>query len=372
MGAFIVNYGTGPVTITNSSFDNNARVVHDGNEVVDCNQWDSYGYCTNSAPNYVGLNIAWAGGPVNLFGVSASVNLGDGVQISAYNSTVTVKSSVFNENEYKHVDSPTEWSWGDGLWIDSKTVTLEKVQANNNGMRGIFSYANASFSGLRLVTDGNGWSGTEVNACFDWNDGDPTCDNPGAGTVTINASGSSQNGGDGYNIKAKGAVSMTQFYTGDNGGKGIYVNNQESAAAPAVTITNAETPRNDSGIYLDVKGPVTLKDFRIYENGSDGLHINSTGTGAITITNSSNVFNESRNNGGNGYYIETKGPVTITNFDNYNNGGLGGYIKNSDALSAMAVTINMLGTSDYINGYSDNGQGGLEIFSRGAVTVKTS
>ena len=204
MGAFIVNYGTGPVTITNSSFDNNARVVHDGNEVVDCNQWDSYGYCTNSAPNYVGLNIAWAGGPVNLFGVSASVNLGDGVQISAYNSTVTVKSSVFNENEYKHVDSPTEWSWGDGLWIDSKTVTLEKVQANNNGMRGIFSYANASFSGLRLVTDGNGWSGTEVNACFDWNDGDPTCDNPGAGTVTINASGSSQNGGDGYNIKQKG------------------------------------------------------------------------------------------------------------------------------------------------------------------------
>ena len=163
---------------------------------------------------------------------------------------------------------------------------------------------------------------------------------------------------------------MTQFYTGDNGGKGIYVNNQESAAAPAVTITNAETARNDSGIYLDVKGPVTLKDFKTYENGSDGLHINSSGTGAITITNASNVFNESRNNGGNGYYIETRGPVTITNFDNYNNGGLGGYIKNSDALSAMAVTLNLLGTSDYINGYSNNGQGGLEIFSRGAVTVK--
>jgi putative surface-exposed virulence protein len=369
MGAFIVNFGTGPVTITNSSFDNNAKDVKDGNSTVDCNQWDSDGYCTNSAPNYVGLNIAWAGGPVSLFGVSASGNTGDGVQISAWYSPVTIKSSVFSENEYKHVDTPTEWSWGDGMWIDSKTVTLEKVQANNNGMRGIFSYANASFNGLRLVTDGNGWSGTEVNACLDWNDGDSTCDNPGAGTVTINASGSSRNGGDGYNINSKGVVSMTQFYTGDNGGKGIYVDNTASPATPAVTIMNAETPRNDSGIYLDVKGPVTLKDFRTYENGSDGLHINSTGTGAITITNLSNVFNESRNNGGNGYFIDTRGPVTITNFDTHDNGNLGGYINNLGATSAAAVTINMLGTTDYINGYWGNGQGGLQVISGGAVTI---
>ena len=162
---------------------------------------------------------------------------------------------------------------------------------------------------------------------------------------------------------------MTQFYTGDNGGKGIYVNNQESAAAPAVMITNAETPRNDSGIYLDVKGPVTLKDFRTYENGSDGLHINSTGMGAITITNLSNVFNESRNNGGNGYFIDTRGPVTITNFDTHDNGNLGGYINNLGATSAATVTINMFGTTDYINGYWGNGQGGLQVISGGAVTI---
>ena len=94
------------------------------------------------------------------------------------------------------------------------------------------------------------------------------------------------------------------------------------------------------------------------------VFIKSTGTGAITITNNSNVFNESRNNGGSGYYLETMGPVTITNLYTHDNGMLGGYIDNYRAASAAAVTVNLFGTTEYINGYWGNGAGGLKVHSR--------
>ena len=72
---------------------------------------------------------AWrsmATGPVTLNGVSAQGNIGDGVNISAWNSIVTIKNSVFDNND---TESFVE-GWGDGLWIDGNIVTLENIQAN--------------------------------------------------------------------------------------------------------------------------------------------------------------------------------------------------------------------------------------------------
>ena len=146
-----------------------------------------------------------------------------------------------------------------------------------------------------------------------------------------------------------------------------------------MTLTNVTVPggkddggwykATDNGINLNIKGPATIKGVTVYENSLDGIHIVNSGTGAITITNVSNTFNESHDNDGKGYSIESKGPVTVTNLDTYNNGALGGFIKNSEAVSAAAVTINMIGTTDFINGYWNNGEGGLQVFSRGAVSI---
>ena len=164
-------------------------------------------------------------------------------------------------------------------------------------------------------------------------------------------------------------MTTNDLYAGSNGKDGFYVDNTLSPSAPAVTITNLETSWNQYGTNLKVKGPVTLKNIKAVSNNLDGLLINSSGTGVVTITNSGTVFNETHDNTLNGYTIVTKGPVTITNLDSYNNDALGGLINNSTALSAAPVTINVLVPASTENGYSYNEKGGLEIHSRGAVTL---
>ncbi len=365
-GAYIYNFGTGPIKINNSTFDDNLVNVANGNAIFDCTDWDSSGYCIDWDPIYTGLNIGWSAGPLTISGVSVSGNGGDGLGIRAYNSAVTIKNSVF-DNNVPEVGSPADGNWGDGLFIDSNTATLENIQANNNDLRGIVSYANTSFTGKHLHTETNGWHGVQVSAC-QYNG--TKCTISGAGNVVITESSSSGNGGDGINILAKGVVTLTGIYSGYNGEDGIFVDNTYSPTVPAVNLTDIETGFNlYMGAHLMVKGPVTARDLFIYNNSGDGLNIVSTGTGAITITNASNIFNLTRDNGYFGYYIDTMGPVTVTNFDTHDNGSLGGVISNFDANSAAAVTVNMIGTTDFINGYCDNGSGGLLIQSRGVVTV---
>jgi hypothetical protein len=383
VGAYISNSTTGAIKITNSTFDNNLQNVYDGS-IFDCSGWDVNGNCM------VGLDI-WTPGPVTLFGVSASGNNGDGVNINGTNSAVTVKNSSFNNNSDYSPSDDTTFS-GFGLSIaptdyddtygyataGANTVVLENIEANNNFGNGILVFAKTSFIGTHLHTDGNAPSGVYVNTC--WDDGF-VCKNIGAGTITINTSSSSNNGRNGFVLFSKGAVTLTSIYAGGNEEDGFLVYTSFSPLASAVTLTDLEVSggrmneldewyqATENGINLNIKGPATLKDIIVSDNAQDGLHIESSGTGAITITQAANFFNESRNNGGNGYYIDTKGAVTITNFDTHDNGQLGGYIKNSGAASAMAVTVNLSATPEYMNGYWGNGKGGLEIHSRGVVTV---
>ena len=163
------------------------------------------------------------------------------------------------------------------------------------------------------------------------------------------------NGQQGLRIYTKGAVTVTGFYVAGNEGDGYYIDNTFSPTAPAVTLTDVTVPggrgdggwykATDNGINLNIKGPATIKDVIVYDNSLDGIHIVSSGTGAITITNASNTFNETYNNDGNGYYIDTKGLVTVTNLDSHDNVYMGGFIDNSGATSASAVTVNIIGTA---------------------------
>ncbi|NTW08114.1 MAG: hypothetical protein HGA28_00920 [Anaerolineaceae bacterium] len=361
IGARIWNWGTGGIKITNSVFDLNLQNVVDGIEYFD-DEYDQNGNPTgNTLPTYRGMDL-WTPGPISLFGVSASGNTGDGSGLSS-EGTVTVKDSVFDSND----STDLVVDWGDGLQFWAKVGILENIQANNNNMRGINPNVSSTFTGKHLHTDENGWQGVHVYACQSVNS---KCTISGTGNVTITDSSSSGNGSDGIRIRAKGVVTLTGIYSGDNGEDGIFVENTFSPSAPALNLTDVETGDNQNmGIQLNVKGPVTARDLFIYNNSGDGLNIVSTGTGAITITNASNIFNLTRDNGYYGYYIDTLGPVTVTNFDTHDNGSLGGVISNFDANSAAAVTVNMIGTTDFINGYWNNGSGGLLIQSRGVVTV---
>ncbi|NTW08043.1 MAG: hypothetical protein HGA28_00545 [Anaerolineaceae bacterium] len=368
MGARIYNYGTGGVKITNSTFDNNLTKVLDGDDIYDCNWNPDTGTCDGYSPHFSSLYV-YSSGPVTLLGNSVSNNLGDGANINAYNATVSVKNSIFDGNNNIEGVSPWDTNWGDGLWVDANNVVLENIQADRNLLRGIFSYAKTSFNGIHLHAASNGSSGIFVNSCFDWNDSDTLCDNPGAGTVTINTGSSSGNQGSGYEIYSKGAVTITNVYAGWNANDGIQIITTDSPVFAPITLKALDLPGNNNGVYIDGRGVITLSDFEAYDNSNDGVSISNYSTSATTLTNVTGMFNETRNNGGNGYYIWSMGPVTVTNLDTQDNGHLGGLIDNKAALTAAAVNVNVLAPAGYVNGYWNNGFGGLQILSRGAVTI---
>ncbi len=362
MGARI--YNAGAVKITNSAFDNNLNDVDDG--IFYDEYYDEYGNYLYNSPSYAGLEINnGTTSPVTLYGVSAQENAGDGANINAWKSTISIKNSVFDNNdEFAAVDG-----WGDGLWINGSIVTLENIQASGNDMRGIVSHINTSFNGLHLHAESNGGTGIDIQGCEDWGDSDPWCDNTGTGTVTIKISSSSGNGGDGFNVETKGAVTISDVYSGGNSGDGVYVDNSFAPTPASITLTNLDINGNATGIDLFTRGAVSIKNFKSNGNSVDGVYIESSGTGAITLTNATAVFNETGYNGGYGYYILSNGAITITNLDSWDNGLMGGYIDNSTASAAAAVTINTLAPVNYYNGYWGNGLGGLFINSRGAVTI---
>ena len=357
-------YNSGAVKITNSSFDHNLNDVDDG--IFYDDYYDEFGVYEGSYPSYAGLEVnVGTNSPITLNGVSAVGNIGDGVDINARKSTITIKNSVFDNND----DLDLVGGWGDGLWVDGNIINLENIQASGNNMRGIFAAIDASFTGLHLHVESNGGTGIDISGCTDYSDSDSYCDNIGAATVTIKTSSSSGNGGEGINIYTKGAVTVSDVYLGSNGGDGIYVDNSQAQSPAAITLTRLDVDGNATGIDLFTRGVVTINGLTSRNNAFDGLYIKNSGIAAITITNAAGVFNEINTNGGYGYYIESNGAVTITNLDSWDNGLLGGYIDNSTAPTAASVTINTSAPANYVNWYGSNGMGGLYINSRGTVTI---
>jgi hypothetical protein len=353
MGADITASGT--ITITNSAFDDNLHNVVDGD-------------------TFVGLNITdTASGAVTLNGISAQTNIGDGVDIFAPNSTVTIKNAVLNDNDKDSLVA----SWGDGLWLFGNIVNLENIVANNNDMRGIYTEANSSVSGTRLFADTNGWNGVRVLTCLGYTVFESWCHNTGPGMVTIKNSAATNNGYtnfySGFEIDAKGAVTLYDIYSGNNQGRGILIANQAAPTPAAVNLTLVTSNDNLQGFTIYTRGAVAGKNVVADYNDDKGLVINSTGTAPITFTiDTANplVFNETAHNGASGFDIVSLGPISLTSFDSYQNtGGYGGYIDNSDATSAMPITVTVANPASTINGYTENATTGLFVYSRGAISL---
>jgi hypothetical protein len=366
MGAEIDN--NGPITVMNSAFDSN------GDSILD-------GYGGSEEPYYVGLVVNEMGtGSVLVNGVSANWNEGDGINVYAPLATITVKNSEFSENDPGHIIA----DWGDGMWIIANTAILENIYANNNDMRGIKAAINTSFTGTRLFTTGNFSTGINVDSCAGWTPEQPYCHNTGAGTVTIKGTASQGNGtwdevGDptnsaaGIYVYAKGTITISDVYSQGNTGDGYYLENDTVLVAAPVIVTMATSMENNgTGLVIFTKGAVTGTNVVANNNDGAGVYIEAYGPGAVTFTiNPINpiLFNETAFNGGDGYFIFSRGAVSLTSFDTYNNGNMGGHIDNGEAASALPVTIKVLNSLVSSTGAWENGNGGIEIQSRGLVTL---
>jgi hypothetical protein len=344
---------TGPVTITNSTFDHNLLNVNDGVPYE------------GSVPYYAGLRISLlSNGAVTLTGVHASLNVGDGVHINAGASAVTIKNSEFTWNDSTHVHP----SWGDGLYVAANTVTLQNVTSNDNDYYGIQAYVNTSFTATNLMTIGNSSTGLYVSGC----NGTACVYTTGAGTVTINGIESSFNSGNGVYIITKGAITVNQATTTYNSDYGLYLSNSDPTSAVPVTVNTATSSVNFYGVVIMTRGAVNLTNIVADYNSIDGIYVHEFGTAAVNLTiNTANptVFNETAHNGNDGVNIVTLGSVTITGLNSYNNTLKGVFIDGSAATTANTVTIKVLDAANTNNQFYNNGTRGLDISVHGAVTI---
>jgi len=159
--------------------------------------------------------------------------------------------------------------------------------------------------------------------------------------------------------------------------RGAQIDNDESTGS--VTINNSKfinNGNNDDGLYIDARGSVTLLNVTAYENGDEGVEIDnrdSTNRAPVQLLGTNVFTNIATGTGNNGYglYIRSDGAITLNNItadDSTSSGGA--YIDNDESGANSSSTVTITGT----NSFSDNGNGdgdyGLQIISRGQVTLE--
>ncbi|MFN8412856.1 MAG: right-handed parallel beta-helix repeat-containing protein [Anaerolineales bacterium] len=353
--AFLGKNGT--ITITDSYFDGN------------------YGY---------GLRV-WSNNAVSITGTQAFLNA-HGAGLIVENNLDTTPSPVTLKNIYAAGSGIS--SSGVGISIFSNgVVTLDGIDANTNNNYGVLIdttsntagtasivlnnlnvFRNNSSDGLHVVTyspitikhivaTGNGGDGVNLT-------------NTSLNLVKpITVSGSGQfdtNSGEGLQITSSGLVTLNNINSANNGGSGVIVDADNSnVLSSGVVIKGVNNFNNNtgSGLIVYADGVITIENVTANDNAVRGIYLDNdappSGTPAVTI----NGFLTTLNNGLQGAYILSDGVITAINLTANNNGNDGVYIDNDASPSPMAVILNGFNT------FTGNQNDGLEITSRGAVTI---
>lgn len=387
-GAYLTNYlATKPalVTINNSDFSSNSAV---------------------------GIYIA-SRGVVTLNNINANDNDDIGALID---NTFDVKAQAVNLTGTNNFN----YNGKDGLKVYSMgVITLNYINASyNTGGSGVYvdnclqstpglsGCANTFASAVNLkgtnVFSYNGWDGLRVYS---------------NGAITVTNIIATNNGTDPNRDGDTPGIDYDAY------GKGVFLNNFGALAKPAVNVTgtnyfsdnisnglfviskgmiklnNITANKNDcdqikegddiycAGVYLESYGgvtqtgyanfsendqdglrittynvPVTLINIFAYKNGNDGVEINGGNESPksnITI----NGTNISNNNSRYGIWIYTSGAITLSNVTANHNTNSGLILDNR--LGATASPITLKG----VNTFQGNGDTGLTVNSRGAITA---
>ena len=176
------------------------------------------------------------------------------------------------------------------------------------------------------------------------------------------------NGANGLEIHATGAITLANLDAGSNGWYGAILNNTYGALPANVTLlcnianwTNWYGDNGDTGLHITTNGVVLLNKFDASSNNSTGVYIENFGA-AIPANITINTAWAYDNNG-NGLTIRTRGAVLISGLEASYNDQTGADINNAyDESSLKTVTIN----KSILN---DNGGNGLEVYSWGNIVL---
>lgn len=355
-----------PITVRNSSFDDNVYSEYSGPHALDIS----------------------SNGTITIDGVSASRNTLNGINIST-KGAVLVNNVVAVGN--KAYDATIA---GDGLLINSgfsPSVVVTNVTAMENAGLGMWVYARGAITINGLMTRSNNSSGLMI--CRDA----PCIENPvgtslvltglfamhnhGAGViaailgpVTITKSIANDNeGGSGVLISARGAVAINGLSADGNGGNGLVINNQQTGILAGVTLLdtlggNELSQNGGTGLDIKTNGAIILAGLSASDNTEGyGIRLDNslTGSAAITVTRVA-----ASGNGLSGFVAVTRGAFSADSFSAGNNGlstgsseGGGILIDNHNAPYPAPVSLS------YVRASNNQDGDGLWIRSKGAITI---
>ncbi len=296
-----------------------------------------------------GLEI-YAKGNVTLTFVNASNNYGDGVFVDTClwnGAACTGTGAVVLLNPYQ-IPMNFNYNGGDGLHIEAAGTVV---------MNGILSSANA-VNGLYVANNYPGKiGGVTLNML------------PVTNTVTP-ASRFNYNGDFGILFYSNGPITINGTPSVPVNiswnGAGIGIGDAMNPAGSTVSIKGITL--NDNlyrGLVIYSKGSINVDSIWVNQNAPwdwftqyNTFELNNTfGSGGIIVTNSS-----VNNSGEYGFYIASKGAVSLKNVQSYLTGLAGIYIDNHDALLAQPVTLMDVSVSQAHGS-------GIEIQSRGTVNI---
>ncbi len=192
------------------------------------------------------------------------------------------------------------------------------------------------------------------------------------GLVQMGISSYYSNMGGFYSLKFWEGTDPGVYYEINNNINGVEIFNGEGAG---VTVNNSNPDIYNfnfnlgSGLWLETKGSVNLSGISALTNKGIGIQVNNavSGGGKVTCMDCT-----SNNNRGIGLMIESQGPITLINIRSSQNVGYGGLVYNhtgSTGTPPISIINDIANTGSWTNGFKENIGGGLNIISRGVVTL---
>ena len=356
--------------------------------------------------------------PITLTGTNQfNNNMYDGLDVFSNGGAVTLNNLTANGNGLAYDPDPNTDpdSSGYGVLVDNtssgtvgQNVTISGTnQFNNNWLDGldVYSYGNLALNNVTANSNGQGTYvdygfGAFLDNCMF--SGTGTCAIVTPTTVTLTGANQfNNNGDDGLRVFSKGAITLNGLTANGNGlahdpdpntnphssGFGVYVDNTYSGTAVGqnVTLTGTDVFNNNwlDGLDIYSYGIIALNGVTASDNGQgdydgygsgawldncnskDGEITCQTVTPKTVTLTGNNQF--SNNNGNDGLDVFSKGAITVNNVNADNNGNYGAFLENDFTGALGGVSVN--NTAVYLPSFNDNGNNGLEVYSLGTITV---
>lgn len=305
---------------------------------------------------------------VTLKGINTfNTNTNTGLYIQSYGAITTNAVTAFAN------------STGEGVYLDNcvdnggtcDALTVQPITMNGNNL--IESNGGVIYPGLNIKSRG----AITINNLSTNQNGDDgafiTNDYTNSvGGVTIKGYATANNNGDmGLNINSYGAISLINVTANFNGAHGAYLDNADTTTPKTVTIAgiNHFNGNSNSGLLIRSFGAITTNALTVTSNTDNGISFNNciivgsncTSPSAQPITLNGNNFFEAN---GDGSFIISRGAVTVNNLTANYNGLTGLSINNTSDNAVGGVTI-----KGYATALANNALFGIFIDSNGAVTL---